>query len=160
MFNFAAAHRGPIPDTIMLQYFTISELLASATADRLCISNDPPRWVVLNLEELIRRILDPLRLLFGAPIYVNSGYRSIPVNTAVGGVSGSQHCKGQAADIRGRTPEETRRLWLLALDSGLPFDQLINEKPDASGTPSWIHISWAPKPRRQVLSLGGRTSKR
>lgn len=137
----------------MLQYFTISELLVSATGDRLGLSNDPPRWVVRNLEELIRRILDPLRLLFGAPIIVNSGYRSIPVNNAVGGVSTSQHLKGQAADIRGRTPDETHRLWEVAKGSGLPYDQLINERPDAAGRPTWVHISWAAKPRRQVLTL-------
>lgn len=140
----------------MLQYFTISELLVSATADRLGLSNDPPRWVVSNLEELILRILDPLRLLFGEPIIVNSGYRSIPVNNAVGGVSTSQHLKGQAADIRGRTATATRRLWQLAKDSGLPFDQLINECPGTDGTPTWVHISWSKKPRGQILTLGKR----
>lgn len=138
----------------MMQYFTISELLVSSTADRLGLSNDPPRWVVANLERLIMSVLDPLRQQFGAPIIVNSGYRSIAVNNAVGGVPNSQHLKGQAADIRGTTSAETQRLWRLAQSqSSLPIDQLINERPGPDGVPTWVHISTSPKPRHQVFTL-------
>ena len=137
----------------MMKYFTISELCVSNTAERLGLSNDPPVWVIRNLEELIRRILDPLRESYGRPIYVNSGYRSIPVNNAIKGAANSQHLKGQAADIRGATYAETMKIWQIAKDSKLPYDQLINERPDATGCPSWIHISWSAKPRRQILTL-------
>ena len=138
----------------MMQYFTISELLVSSTADRLGLSNDPPRWVVANLERLIMSVLDPLRQQFGAPIIVNSGYRSIAVNNAVGGVPNSQHLKGQAADIRGTTKADTLRLWRLAqsMDS-LPIDQLINEHPGADGSPTWVHISTSARPRHQCFTL-------
>lgn len=138
----------------MLQYFSVSELLVSSTADRLGLSNDPPRWIVANLERLIINVLDPLRQQFGAPIIVNSGYRSIAVNNAVGGVPNSQHLLGHAADIRGTTRAETLRLWQLAqtMDS-LPIDQLINERPAADGTPTWVHISTSGRPRHQVLTL-------
>lgn len=140
----------------MLKYFRISELLVSPTGDRLGLNNDPPRWVVANLEALIERVLDPLRERFGAPIIVNSGYRSIPVNNAVGGVRNSQHLKGQAADIRGTTREETARLWRLVQEFAQDcahVDQAINEKPDGEGRPTWVHISWSSKPRHQVLTL-------
>ena len=137
----------------MLKYFTISELCTSNTAERLGLANDPPVWVIRNLEELIRRILDPLRESYGRPIYVNSGYRSIPVNNAIKGAANSQHLKGQAADIRGANADETYKIWLLAKDSTLPYDQLINEKPDAQGRPTWIHISYARNPRKQILIL-------
>ena len=138
----------------MMQYFSVSELLVSSTADRLGLSNDPPRWVVSNLERLIMTVLDPLRQQFGGPIIVNSGYRSIAVNNAVGGVPTSQHLRGLAADIRGYNKAETLRLWQLAqsMDS-LPIDQLINERPAADGTPTWVHISTSPKPRHQILTL-------
>lgn len=137
----------------MLKYFTISELCTSAAAERLALHNDPPVWVIRNLEELIRRVLDPLREAAEMPIIVNSGYRSIPVNNAVGGVSTSQHLKGQAADIRGRTRDETHKLWEIARHSNIPYDQLINEHPDADGRPTWVHISWSPRPRHQVLTI-------
>lgn len=139
--------------TTMLKYFTISELCNSAAAQRLALNNDPPLWAIRNMEELIRRILDPLRESYGRPIIVNSGYRSVPVNNAIGGVITSQHLRGQAADIRGMDAEETMQIWQIARDSNLPYDQLINEHPDQQGRPTWIHISWATKPRRQILTL-------
>lgn len=43
--------------------------------------------------------LDQLRDRIGAPLYITSGYRCITHNAAVGGVSNSQHIKGNAADI-------------------------------------------------------------
>lgn len=138
----------------MMQYFSVSELLVSSTADRLGLSNDPPRWVVANLERLIMSVLDPLRQQFGGPIIVNSGYRSIAVNNAVGGVPTSQHLRGLAADIRGYNKDATLRLWQLAQSmTDLPIDQLINERPGPDGCPTWVHISTSRKPRHQVLTL-------
>ena len=43
--------------------------------------------------------LQVIRDAFGAPIRVNSGYRSPKHNKAVGGVSSSQHIKARAADL-------------------------------------------------------------
>lgn len=43
--------------------------------------------------------LDRLREMYGHPIYVSSGYRCTEHNQAVGGVSDSQHIKGNACDI-------------------------------------------------------------
>lgn len=137
----------------MLRYFTISELCTSAAAERLSLHNDPPVWVIRNLERLIETILDPLREAYGEPIIVNSGYRSIPVNNAVGGSKTSQHLKGQAADIRGRDRFETYKILQIARYSDIPFDQLINEHPDADGYPTWVHISWALRPRHEVFAI-------
>lgn len=44
-------------------------------------------------------ILQKIRDHFGKPVYINSGYRCAKHNKAVGGVSGSYHLKGMAADI-------------------------------------------------------------
>lgn len=155
MFNFAAALA--MADLLqiynMQKYFKISELCRSAAAERLALNNDPPLWAIRNLERLIETILDPLREAYGAPIIVNSGYRSIPVNNAVGGSKFSQHLIGEAADIRGRDRNETYQIWQVATHSNIPFDQIINEKPDADGRPLWVHISWAPRPRYEVLTI-------
>lgn len=155
MFNFAAAF--VTVDSLhiynMQKYFKISELCRSAAAERLALNNDPPLWAIRNMECLIETILDPLREAYGAPIIVNSGYRSIPVNNAVGGSKTSQHLKGQAADIRGRDRRDTLQIWQVATHSNLPFDQIINEKPDSEGRPLWIHISWSPRPRHEVLTI-------
>lgn len=44
--------------------------------------------------------LDKLRELFGKPIVITSSYRSPEYNAKIGGSINSQHCLGNAVDIR------------------------------------------------------------
>jgi len=44
-------------------------------------------------------MLEHLRFLLGKPIKINSGYRTLAHNMAVGGVDDSAHTKGLAVDI-------------------------------------------------------------
>lgn len=136
------------------QFFTLEELTASATANRLKISNKPTEAEVENLRQLVQEVLDPLRSQFRKPIIVTSGFRSTELNAAVGGVSKSQHLLGQAADIIATDGLlGNRRLLgrILLNASSIPFDQCIAEKLDRQGRPRWIHISWAPNPRGEIL---------
>ena len=87
-----------------MQHFTIQELSASATAERLAIDNTPPRAAQQMLTVLVEQLLDPIRRRYGAPIIVTSGYRCPALNTAVGGVANSHPIVGCAADIVGETP--------------------------------------------------------
>jgi uncharacterized protein YcbK (DUF882 family) len=57
-----------------------------------------PEEVKYNLLELAQN-LQVLRDYIGFPIYINSGYRSIEHNKAIGGVNNSFHTKGMASDI-------------------------------------------------------------
>ena len=52
--------------------------------------------------------LQKARNHFKRPLYINSGYRTVSHNKAVGGVSDSQHLYGVAADchMKGVTPEQ------------------------------------------------------
>ena len=84
------------------------------------------------------------------PIMVNSGFRSLQVNNAVGSKPTSQHCLGCAADIRvpGMTPDEVVQA---IRASNIQYDQLIREFD------SWTHIS-VPNlsnmtPRNQTLII-------
>lgn len=52
-----------------------------------------------GMDELLLSILDVLRHRLGKPLIVSSGYRCGAHNAAVGGVPGSYHCRGLAADI-------------------------------------------------------------
>ena len=52
-----------------------------------------------NIHALVANVLDPAREKLGQPITVNSGYRCKEHNVKVGGVVGSQHLRGEAADI-------------------------------------------------------------
>lgn len=133
-----------------MKYFTLNELTRSATAKRLGIDNTPSSEVKFRLAKLVDNILDPLREKWGQPIIVTSGYRCPKLNTAVGGSSASQHRTGEACDIRtvSDNPADNRSLLDLLLSLDLPFDQVINEYPDAMGNPDWIHVSYSSVRRR------------
>ena len=136
-----------------MKYFTIKELTKSDTAERKCIMNVPLPEQKANLTTLVNNVLDPLREVYGKPIIVTSGFRSPLLNKAVGGANTSQHLKGEAADIVPRDKEDMMTLFNLAKEL-LDFDQLINEKPDKKGVPSWIHISYSStKNRKQILTI-------
>ena len=131
-----------------MKNFTITELSASATATRMRIQNIPAPAHITALTALVNNVLDPLRDAWGAPIRVTSGYRSPALNRAVGGTPTSQHLRGEAADITAGSPEANRQLFKLAIRLQLPFDQLIDEKDY-----SWIHVSYSPRHRRNILHL-------
>lgn len=122
--------------------FTLEELIKSSTATKLNIDNNPTEEITSNLLELSTKILQPIRNVYGKPIVISSGYRCTKLNKAVGGVSTSQHCKGEAADIR--TISDS-----IADNKGL-FDlikKMINNKQIEVGqlideyNYNWIHIS-------------------
>ena len=75
--------------------FTLTELTRTNTG----IANQPDKEQVAAIINLCGKVLQPARELFGKPIHVTSGFRSLAVNKAVGGVPKSQHLLGQAADI-------------------------------------------------------------
>ena len=139
-------------------HFTLEEMLESDTAAALGIKNEPTKQHKANLKSLAVHLLEPIREKWGGAIVISSGYRSKELNDVIPGASKtSQHCKGEAADIRpldGRKKE----LFEMIKTSGLPFDQLINEYPDNNGVPKWIHVSFTTsrKNRGQVLTLGGK----
>lgn len=63
--------------------------------------------ILVNITKLACN-LQRLRDVLNRPIIINSGYRSIKHNKAVGGVKGSYHTKGMAADIvvEGLSPKQ------------------------------------------------------
>ncbi len=52
-----------------------------------------------KMNDEIVHMLDAARKIYGKPMKINSGYRTISHNKKVGGVSSSSHIKGLAADI-------------------------------------------------------------
>lgn len=134
-------------------HFSLDEFTRSATALRLGIDNSPSVEAISNLQNLCQQVLEPLRLHFGCPIIISSGYRCRRLNKAVGGVAHSQHITGEAADIH--LPDiSTGHAWFDYIYRHLPFDQLIWEH--CHGT-TWIHVSicrnYAAN-RHQVLACG------
>lgn len=139
--------------TNISEHFSLKEMVESQTARRLKIYEqfNPPADVLANLKALADHILEPLREHTG-PIKVNSGYRSPKTNKAVGGAKNSQHLTGEAADIEG-IGITNAQLFHKIQELKLPFDQLIWEY-GTSHEPAWVHVSYGPRQRRQVLHVG------
>ena len=133
----------------MGKYFTIIELCKSDTARARGIDNTPTEEVKENLQALIENVLDPLREAYGKPISVNSGYRCPELNKVVGGVSNSQHVKGQAADIDVHNTAGNQKLYDYIIQN-LTFDQCLWENGGA-----WIHVSYKKdgNNRKQAFAL-------
>lgn len=138
-----------------MKYFTIKELSKSSTATAKGIDNTPTPEAVTNLHALVDNILDPLREALGKPLYVNSGYRSLALNKAVGGAATSQHVTGQAVDITASPKSDNGKLFKLIESLNLPYDQLIWEKGN-NQYPDWIHISYVDNNRHQKLKWDGK----
>jgi len=73
-----------------------------------CTDGSEMPFEVLNNVIEVANNLEVLRAHFGAPITINSAYRSPVYNRSVGGAVNSQHLGGKAADvvIDGVTPDE------------------------------------------------------
>lgn len=120
------------------EFFTLTELTKSTTAQKHHLSNDPDNRVIENLQYGCDMVLDPLRRMLGKPIVITSGYRSPIVNKLVGGVKNSWHQSGNAADIRIDDETDAREKFSLlqkipSVDTCL-FEHSTNSK--------WLHVQW------------------
>jgi hypothetical protein len=135
-------------------HFTIEELYASDTAKKKGINNKPNLQQMINLVYLAAYVLEPLRVAMNEPIKIGSGFRCAALNKAVGGAWNSQHTKGQAADLCIDGDLKKGRKWFEYIRKNLPFDQLIWEKNDKTGS-YWVHVSFVypdfGKNRHQVI---------
>ncbi len=125
--------------TKLTRHFSLEELTRSATADRLGLANWPTADDLKRLQataDMLQRIRDTL----GSAVVVTSGYRAPAVNKAVGGVTSSDHARGQAADIvvpGYGTPYQVAKA-LAPLVSVLGIGQLILEGVKGK---QWVHVS-------------------
>ena len=162
------------------QHFTLGELCKTSakTAD----GNIPSHVHIENLKRLcgwLEMLRDEWNRRYGEgndPIIINSGYRSEAVNKAVGGVSGSNHLTGCAADIRVAGMEQLVRYATILLDisderlrvlagaseqvragdgtSGMSqedFDELLLERSPKGGY--WLHFAVRPTGNRRKVRL-------
>ena len=136
------------------KYFSLAELTRSQTALRRGIDNKPNKEQIQNLEDLVFHVLDPIRIHFRLPVNVNSGFRCLELNEAVGSKPTSQHTQGKAADIEIPTKDNLELArWI---GENMDFDQLILEFHTVGEPRSgWVHVSWDSKKtnRRQVLTI-------
>lgn len=136
--------------TYLSEHFSLEEMSASEVAARKNLDNTPTGQILEHLKHTASQMELVRAALGNRSIHVNSAYRSIPVNAAVGGVSTSAHCLGHAVDFicpSFGTPYDVSKALAHA---GVHFDQIIHEY----GT--WTHISFDPRLRGQLLTIGGK----
>ena len=125
-------------------HITYAEAIHSQTAKRKGIDNTPNPAQVENMKIIAEKVFEPLRRWVGGPIKGNSFFRSSELNTAIGGVASSQHCKGQAIDIDDVYGCKTNAEMFTYIREILDFDQLIWEF-GTDMNPNWIHVSYVSK---------------
>ena len=142
------------------KHISLREATHSATAKRRGIENTPNEEQLDAMYKVAEFIFEPLRLYVGGAIKITSFFRSPKVNKAIGGVSSSQHCKGQAIDIDDVFDHKTNAEMFEYIRENLDFDQLIWEFGD-SNNPNWLHVSYVSKAknRNRVLSAVKRNGK-
>ena len=64
-------------------------------------------------------LLDKARGIAGIPFVINSGYRTVAHNKAVGGVANSSHLSGLAVDLRARNGAESYGIIKAAMEVGI-----------------------------------------
>lgn len=165
------------------KHFTLEELIYSDTAKAKHIDNIPAPIFKSILKHTCDYMLEKVRALLNekykeykgkkvkeVSIKITSGYRCYLLNAAVGGVSSSQHCKGEAADIEASVVYtngkrvvlpynelyEDIKAWVKA--GKVSIDQCIMERAYDKATKSWYywvhvsHSSWgSTKDRREFF---------
>jgi len=127
--------------------FYLSEMIRSATAQRLEIENSPSQKDILNLIKLTDNILQPVRDIIGA-IRITSGFRHPDLSVAIGSKPSSQHCRGEAVDCQFHSGGTmNNKLLMDTIIQNCEFDQLIEEF-----SYSWVHVSYSEgNNRNQIL---------
>ena len=113
----------------------------SITAKRLGLNNEPTEEHLEAMGTLANKVFEPLREYVGGPIKINSFYRGVELNKAIGGSYTSQHCKGQAMDIDDSYGHKSNAAMFNFIRENLDFDQMIWEFGDDKN-PDWVHVSY------------------
>ena len=142
------------------EHFTLGELTKSGSHPE--VYNIPSHEAIANLKRLcvwleaLREASPGPSKRRGAPIIINSGYRSPQLNRKIGGAPNSNHLTGCAVDIRVSGMEQLIRYAAILLDyadeSNQDFDELLIEKNRYGAI--WLHFAVRAKDnRRKVMFI-------
>ena len=142
---------------MLSDHFSLAEFTKSQTAIRKGIKNDPNDAAIENMRLLCENILEPVRQHYDIPFTLNSGFRCLALNEAVGSSSRSQHVTGQAADFEIPTiANKDLAHWIV---DNLDYDQVLLEfYKEGDPSSGWVHCSYDNgNNRKQAKKFDGRT---
>jgi zinc D-Ala-D-Ala carboxypeptidase len=126
------------------EHVSYDESVKSDVAIKYSIVNKPNDQQLMAMSNIANNVFEPLRTELGnKPIGITSFFRSIQLNSKIGGALTSQHCSGEAIDIDADVYNNgiTNSDIFFYIKDKLEFDQLIAEFP-SKGIPSWVHVSY------------------
>lgn len=125
------------------KYLTLQQATASSTAQQNNIPNEPNDQQLSSLVNIGLNVYDKICDHFGIAVHVNSAFRSVALNTAVGGSRTSQHTKGQALDLdlSKSIQNKTNKELFEYIVKNLEYDQVIWEY-GTDNEPEWVHVSY------------------
>jgi hypothetical protein len=131
------------------QHFTLAEFIASDTAQRRRIDNNPPQNVIDELKRTAA-LMELVRTALTVPITITSGYRCSALNKMIGSSPTSKHVQGLACDFKAPAYGDPMAVCEAIERSGIVFGKLILEfyTPDGGG---WTHIQVGTE--RKVLTI-------
>ena len=143
-------------------HISYKEATFSQTAIRKDIDNTPSEEILERMKAVAENVFEPLRAHVGGPIKINSFYRSINLNMAIGGAKSSQHTRGEAIDLDDALGCMSNKDMFTFIKDELDFDQLIWEFGDDEN-PAWVHVSYVSPEnnRRRILKaskVNGKTT--
>ena len=138
---------------MLSKYFSYEEMTHSDIAIRKGIDNTPTPDQTAAMKVCCMS-MDAVREYLNRPILVSSGLRVKKLNEAAGGSKKSAHMQGYAMDFMAPTFGDQRAVFNAIKASGIKFDNLILEYPNAPSG-GWVHISFAPEMRQQCLTTSG-----
>ena len=134
------------------KHISYKEGVYSTTALHRNIENKPNEEQLANMKLIGEKIFEPLREYVGGPIKINSFFRGVDLNKAIGGSTRSQHCKGQAMDIDDTFGYKTNAQMYDFIKHNLDFDQMIWEFGD-DDNPNWVHVSYVSPDKNRNICL-------
>ena len=133
-------------------HVTLKEFQASGLATLRNLNNEMSESQIASAKLLCENVFEPLRIYLNTPIQISSGFRSVQINKMIGGSATSQHTKGEAMDL------QINAKGFHFIKDKLEFDQLIWEFGNDE-QPSWVHVSFSPRNRKQVLKASKKNGK-
>ena len=141
------------------EHFTLGEFTKSGSHPE--VYNIPSHEAIQNMKrvcawlEALREASPTPSNRRGAPIIINSGYRSPQLNRKIGGAPNSNHLTGCAADIRVENMEQLIRYAAILLDyakeSKQEFDELLIERNSHGAI--WLHFAVRPSGNRHKVAF-------
>ena len=113
------------------------------TKDEILKGQEIPPEFEANLAVLLQRV-NKFRLMYGKPMIVTSGYRTVEHNKAIGGAKLSRHCVCMACDFA--DSDGAIKQWVKENPEVLEICDLYMEDPERCS--GWIHLDTLPRKNR------------